>query len=371
MRSATRTHAGGEDEAETGKQPRTRAQPQLNCTRSRRLPFPTQDPEEAKAGCEILEGYRLLQHHLLSLPTTLALLLEHAQQGKLGDALAADPPAPAPGLAQRLVVLKAVLQEWQTSQGATHGRLLRVQTRSMLGNIQLTRRFLRAAGEAFKQAAAAGTSLLPPDEQESVLRIVGQGEGQIQRGAHWLVVHHLWLVKTLTASCRRLGVPESDLPDVMQEGCVGLLAAAELFDVRKGARFRTYATPWVRQAVGRYLRSRRVVSPPRALQQAASKLRRTARRLEQLFARDISIEELAVSSGVLPHEVTEAFAAQNTDLSLETPVGDGLTLGDVLADPLASAFFEGGISETPGESDADEPDRQQATGPHKRLQGAP
>jgi RNA polymerase primary sigma factor len=293
------------------------------------------------------------------------LLLELVQQGKLSEALAADPPAPR--LEQRLVVLKAVWQEWDTLQGTTHARLLRAQARSVLGDVQWTRRFLRTASEAFKQAATAGTSRLPADEQEAVLRLVGQGEEQIQRGAHWLVVHHLWLVKTLAVSCRRLGVPESELADIMQEGCVGLLAAADLFDVRKGARFRTYATLWVRQAVGRYLHARRVVSPPRALQQTASKLRRTARHLEQLWARDVSPEELAASVGLLPQEVIEAFAAQNADLSLETPVGDGLTLGDVLADPSASAFFNGTAGETPDEEDVDEPDRKHAPGLNREF----
>ena len=144
---------------------------------------------------------------------------------------------------------------------------------------------------------------------------------------------------------------------------MGLLAAADLFDGRKGTHFRTYATPWVRQAVGRYLRSRRVVSPPRALQQTANKLRRQARHLEQLLARDISTEELAASAGVLPHEVSEAFAAQHADLSLDTPVGDGLTLGDVLADPAASAFFDGTASETTSEDGTEEPNRTHATGP--------
>ena len=363
MRSTIRTHSGGEGEAEAGRKLRTRAQRQPARSHSRPLAFPTHDSEEAKAGCDILEGYHLLQNQLIGLPTTLLLLLALAQQGKLDEALAAGPPAPAPGLEQRLVVLKALLQEWDTPQGMTHARLLRAQARSALGDIQLTRRFLRAASDAFKKAASAGTSLLPAEEQDAVLRLVGQGEGQIQRGAHWLVVNHLWLVKTLAASCRRLGVPEGDLPDVMQEGCMGLLAAADLFDGRKGTHFRTYATPWVRQAVGRYLRSRRVVSPPRALQQTANKLRRQARHLEQLLARDISTEELAASAGVLPHEVSEAFAAQHADLSLDTPVGDGLTLGDVLADPAASAFFDGTASETTSEDGTEEPDRTHATGP--------
>jgi RNA polymerase sigma factor (sigma-70 family) len=323
---------------------------------------PPHDPGEAAAGCDLVEGYRLLQHQLIGLPTTLLLLLGLAQRGKLDDAVADASPTAVRTLEQHALVLKTVVDEWTTPQDTPSARLLCDQARRVLCDVPFTRRFLRAASTAFKEAATAGTSRLSPDLQATVLRGIGQGEARIQRGAHWLVVHHLWLVKCMAEDCRRLGLAEGDLLDIMQEGCLGLLSAADLFDVRKRVRFRTYATPWVRQAVGRYLRSRRLVAPPRAVQQMALKLRRTARRLEQLFDRELSPEELAAAAGVLPHDVIEAFAAQKAVLSLETPVNGGATLGDVLADPSASAFFATEAHERCGRDDSDEPDSTQDTG---------
>ena len=119
----------------------------------------------------------------------------------------------------------------------------------------------------------------------------------------------------------------------MQDGCLGLLSAAELFDIRAGARFRTYATFWLRQAVTRSLRTRRIVVPPRSQQRAARQFARKAEQLEQLYARKISPEELAAATGALPEDIASAFATQLRDVSLDDPFGDGLTLADLLVAP--------------------------------------
>ncbi|MBM4259579.1 MAG: hypothetical protein FJ147_27235 [Deltaproteobacteria bacterium] len=118
-----------------------------------------------------------------------------------------------------------------------------------------------------------------------------------------------------------------------QDGALALLAAAELFDVRAGARFRTYAMYWLRQAVTRSLRTRRLVLPSRAQQRIARQLRRKTEQLEQLLTRAVSPDELAVATGLLPRDIAAALATQRREISLDAPLGEGRVWADVLAAP--------------------------------------
>lgn len=337
MKATPRRPRGGEEVAASTR--RYIRQPTANPARRPSAALLAADPEEAQAGCDVLEGYRLLHLQVSSLPTTLALLLGIAPPAKRAEARPSAATQVKGILHARTVMVQALWDEWQQPHDATAARLLYAQGRRLFEDAPFARHFLRAASTAFKDAATHGTASVPRELQDVVLRGIARAERRIQRGAHWLVVHHLWLVQCVAAQCQRLGLAEYDVVDIMQEGCIGLLSAADLFDVRKNVRFRTYATPWVRQAVGRYLRSRRVVAPPRALQQMAMKLRRTTRQLEHLFARQISVEEVAAAAGVRPDQVLEAFATQQRDLSLDASFGGGATLGDTLADPAASAFY--------------------------------
>lgn len=297
-----------------------------------RAPLPY-DAAELAAGCAISEGFRGLHAQLIGLPTTLRALLSLAQRRKLTDVVPAAASTLVTALTQKLLLVPPLLAEWQSPQSLASAQLLCAQARHLLEGIPVTRQFLRARSRAFHETVAAGTTGLPAALCEATLGAIHAAEAQIRANSHRLVVSHLGMVQLIAHEYRLLGVPEDDVRDLMQDGCLGLLAAAELFDVRAGARFRTYATFWLRQAVTRSLRTRRLVAPPRSQQRAARQLTRTAQHLEQLFTRAISPDELAAVTGVLPQDIATAFATQLREVSLDAPFGNGLTLADVLVAP--------------------------------------
>jgi RNA polymerase primary sigma factor len=246
------------------------------------------------------------------------------------------PTTNAAGLAslkKKFLLVPPLLAEWHGGPSLAAAQLLCAQARQLFAGIPLTRRFLRARSLAFQHEAAANATGLPARFLEKTLQANHRAETQIRESSHTLIGSHLYMVRLIAHEYHQLGIPEEDIRDLMQDGCLGLLSAAELFDIRAGARFRTYATFWLRQAVTRSLRTRRIVVPPRSQQRAARQFARKAEQLEQLYARKISPEELAAATGALPEDFDAAFATQLRDVSLDDPFGDGLTLADLLVAP--------------------------------------
>lgn len=317
----------------TTPRPRPRARTDTAPTRAH-APRST-DPAELAAGCAIAAGFRDLHRQLIGLPTTLRALLTLAERRKLASIVPAGDTSQVATLAHHVLLVPPLLREWQAPQSLDAAQLLCTQARQLLAEIPVTRQFLRARFHAFQEAVTAGTTELPAALIDVTLGVLQAADTQIRVHSHHLVTTHLGMVHMLAREYRHRGVPEDDVRDLMQAGAVGLLHAAELFDVRAGARFRTYATFWLRHAMTSALRQRRLVVPPRAQQRVARTLTRTAHQLEQLFTRPLSSEELAAATGVLPREMAAAFATQLREVSLDAPSGDGRTLADMLVAPEA------------------------------------
>ncbi len=170
-------------------------------------------------------------------------------------------------------------------------------------------------------------SLTPED------RSVLDHEIQIGEAAHrQLVQSNLRLVVALA---RRYVGRGMALLDLIQEGNVGLMRAVERFDYRRGFKFSTYATWWIRQAISRAIADQgRTIRMPIHVLDAVNKLTRTQRELTQVYGRAPTIDELANDLEMEVTRVAELRRIAQDTVSLETPVGedDDGTLGDLVED---------------------------------------
>jgi RNA polymerase primary sigma factor len=197
--------------------------------------------------------------------------------------------------------------------------------------------------EAFELPSSAGSldlflneigrhPLLTAAEEVVLAKAIERGD---QAAKERMINSNLRLVVSIAKRYRGRGVPFGDL---IQDGVIGLNRAVEKFDHRKGFKFSTYATWWIRQAVQRSVAGQsRTIRVPTHVHERRNKLGAAARKLEATLGRPATHEELAEATGLSLLHVDEALDVAEARVSLNRPVGsdDDGELGDLFADENA------------------------------------
>jgi RNA polymerase primary sigma factor len=179
--------------------------------------------------------------------------------------------------------------------------------------------------------------LLTAADEVTLAKRIERGDPVAKRH---MIESNLRLVVSIAKGYRGLGVPFLDL---IQEGTLGLNRAVEKFDWRRGFKFSTYATWWIRQSVQRAVANHaRTIRVPVHVVERQQKLSRAARRLEVELGREATKEELAEATGLPIQHVDEALGAASASVSLNQTVGadDEGELGDLFADREAPDPFD-------------------------------
>ena len=186
--------------------------------------------------------------------------------------------------------------------------------------------------------------LLTAAEEVDLAKRIERGD---QAAKERMISSNLRLVVSIAKKYQGQGL---GLLDLIQEGILGLIRAAEKFDWRRGYKFSTYATFWVRQAIQRGIANKaRTIRVPVHLGQRERTVARTERELAARLGRDPTDEEIATAAELEPHEVEEARDAVRTITSLDRPVGEEgeASLGDLLPgdDPPVEEVVEVSLRE--------------------------
>lgn len=199
------------------------------------------------------------------------------------------------------------------------------------------RLYLRECGATPLLSAEEEMTLAKQIEKGKMLDATEEDKLRAEDAKKEMANANLRLVVSIAKKYPGRGMPFLDL---IQEGNIGLLKAVDKFDYKKGYKFSTYATWWIRQAITRSIADQaRTIRVPVHMVETINKMNRIGRKFLQEFGREASNEELAKEMGISVEKIREAKKAAQDPISLETPIGEkeDSHLGDFIEDQKTSS----------------------------------
>jgi RNA polymerase primary sigma factor len=217
--------------------------------------------------------------------------------------------------------LELQVQNWTEKLSGT--RIREPEKRELAKRIREVRRHLRAI---------VAEHHVSPLEIRRSQRMIAIGEAQAAQAKHELTEANLRLVVSIAKKYQNRGLSFLDL---IQEGNLGLMKGVDKFDWRRGYKFSTYATWWIRQAITRAIADQaRTIRVPVHMIEVLNKVRTASRELVRDLGREPTTEEIAKRMGMSIDKVTKALKLTQQPISLETPIGAGgdSQFGDLIED---------------------------------------
>lgn len=308
---------------------------------------------------EIETGRHQVLHALAGCPAAVDVLLaRHGAMGATGaasnegdDVKDTDTPAPARD--------DALLDAVAAVRGALHAhgcrsaeyRDARNRLAALLDTLAWVAPAVDDASRVLRTLASARADAAPDTPAgsdaacfDSVARralgaALSDGQQKVRDGTRAMLEANLRLVLSIARKYMNRGV---ELPDLVQDGCLGLMRAIEKFEYRRGFKFSTYATWWIRQAVARAVADRsRTIRVPVHVGDQYQRVQRHALRFSQRTGRRATPAELAAETGMAEDKLRAVLALPAEPLSLDTPMPDTDTgLVDLIEDQASASPFE-------------------------------
>jgi RNA polymerase primary sigma factor len=177
------------------------------------------------------------------------------------------------------------------------------------------------------------------EELKAQYEILNKAKKLISEATSELITHNLRLVVNIAKHYVGRGLP---LPDLIQEGNIGLMKAIDKFDYKRGFKFSTYATWWIRQAITRALVDQtKTIRLPVHVVELYNKVHNASKELTQQLGREPLLSEIAQKLRVPVKKVDDVLKAIQDPITLQTPVGDeDTTLEDFIGDSSASPYLD-------------------------------